>query len=238
MTPPPFARSCDAPRELRSLGRSLPRFAEAMRGPNEVNVVAIGSSSTEGEGVPDKANLSYPARLQAALAVEFPTKKITVLNLGAGGQEAPDEAARFKQDVLAHSPSLVLWQVGTNAAWKDYFLDDVRDAILRGINRLANVETDLVLMNLQYAPALLDQNDTPTPTTQEMLGIIETIAKNSSVAHFRRFEIMKHWHLSNGISFGQMISDADGNWLHQNAWSYDCIAKALCASLVEAIPYS
>ena len=115
--------TCDTPSELRALGRPLPRFAQAMRGAREVNIVAIGSSSTEGEGVPneDKARLSYPGRLQTALGDAFPGKKIIVHNQGAGGQEAPDEAARFKQDVLAKGPSLVIWQVGTNAAWKDYF---------------------------------------------------------------------------------------------------------------------
>jgi acyl-CoA thioesterase-1 len=55
-----------------------------------------------------------------------------VLNVGVGGQEAPDEAARFKNDVIAKGPSLVIWQVSTNAAWKDYFLDDVQAAIFQG----------------------------------------------------------------------------------------------------------
>jgi acyl-CoA thioesterase-1 len=40
-----------------------------------------------------------------------------VLNLGIGRQEAPDEAARFKKDVLAKNPALVIWQVGTTISW-------------------------------------------------------------------------------------------------------------------------
>jgi hypothetical protein len=54
---------------------------------------------------------SYPSRLGRALLVRFPQPSISVLNLGVGGQEAPDEAARFKNDVLGRSPSLVVWQV-------------------------------------------------------------------------------------------------------------------------------
>jgi acyl-CoA thioesterase I len=46
--------------------------------------------------------------LNAALIDRFPNKKITVLNVGVGGQEAPDEAARFKKDVLASNPCLVI----------------------------------------------------------------------------------------------------------------------------------
>jgi acyl-CoA thioesterase I len=31
-----------------------------------------------------------------------------------------------------------------------------------------------------------------------------------------------------------MISNFDGNWLHQNDWSYNCIAQALCDGLIGA----
>jgi hypothetical protein len=105
-----------------------------------------------------------------------------------GQNESPDEAARFKKDVLANKPALVIWQVGTNAAWKDYFLDDVRAAILRGLDHLANNVADVVLMNLQFAPALLDQKEAPTSATQQMQDIIATIAKDSGVALFQRFD--------------------------------------------------
>jgi acyl-CoA thioesterase I len=227
--------TCNTPSELSDLGRNLPRLAEALSGPNDVTIVAIGSSSTEGDGASSKA-ASYPSRLNDALSGRFPNKKITVLNVGVGGQEAPDEAARFKKDVLASNPSLVIWQVGTNAAWKDYFLEDVRAGILRGLDHLSGVKTDVILMNLQYAPALLDQEQQgPTPATQQMQDIIARIASDSGVALFRRFEIMRYWRVTGGVTFEQMISNFDGNWLHQNDWSYNCIAQALCDGIVEAV---
>jgi acyl-CoA thioesterase I len=229
-TAPP---SCETPGPLIALGRSLSGFASALRGHDEVTIVAIGSSSTKGDGAKSDA-ASYPSRLGAALSARFPTPKINVLNLGVGGQEAPDEAARFKKDVLSNKPALVIWQVGTNAAWKDYFLDGVRTAILRGLDHLAGTTADVVLMNLQFAPALLDQQEAPTPATQEMQENIATIAKESGVALLRRFEIMRHWHVDRGIPFDQMISNFDGNWLHQNDWSYNCIAQALCDGLIGA----
>jgi len=224
---------CETPGTLSALGRSLAGFASALREHDEVTIVAIGSSSTKGDGASSDA-ASYPSRLRAALSARFPTPKINVLNLGIGGQEAPDEAARFKKDVLANKPALVIWQVGTNAAWKDYFLDDVRIAILRGLDHLAGTGADVVLMNLQFAPALLDQKEVPTPAAREMQDIIASIAKDSGVSLFRRFEIMRHWHVDRGIPFDQMISNYDGNWLHQNDWSYNCIAQALCDGLIAA----
>jgi acyl-CoA thioesterase-1 len=232
MPPPP---TCETPDTLKELGRALPRFAEALRGQNEVNIVAIGSSSTEGDGASSPA-ASYPSRLSAILAARLPQPKINVLNRGVGGQEAPDEAARFKTDVLAKKPTLVIWQVGTNAAWKDYFLDDVRAGILRGLDHLSRTNADVVLMNLQFAPAVLDVQDVPTPATREMLDIIASIAAYSGVALFRRFEIMRYWHVDRGIPFDQMISNFDGNWLHQNDWSYNCIAEALCDGLIAPHP--
>jgi acyl-CoA thioesterase-1 len=224
---------CVTPPQLRALGQPLPIFARALGQLKPVNVVTIGSSSTEGDGA-SSPDLSYPGRLRAALATRFSDRTITIINVGIGGQEAPDEAARFKNDVLAKNPSLVIWQVGTNAAWKDYFLHDVRDAILKGLDHLRGYDADLILMNLQYAPALLDEKKDPKPATSEMLHYIADVAATSNVALFRRFEIMKHWHINGKLPFEQMINNFDGNWLHQNDWSYNCIAEALCDAMVEA----
>jgi lysophospholipase L1-like esterase len=88
----------------------LPNFANRLNASGSIKIVAIGSSSTAGEGdiVP------YPRRLQAALRGKYPSRMMDVLNRGIGGQEAPDELARMQQDVIAEAPALVIWQVGTN----------------------------------------------------------------------------------------------------------------------------
>jgi hypothetical protein len=223
--------SCNVPREIRSLGRGLPKFTDALHQQREVTIVAIGSSSTEGDGASSPA-ASYPSRLTAALALRFPQQPINVLNLGVGGQEAPDEAARFKNDVLGKSPSLVIWQVGTNAAWKDYFLDDVQAAIFRGLGRLAASAADVIIMNLQYAPALLAEKT--KAATERMLELIAAAAEESNVGVFNRYEIMKYWNTVAQVPFDHMISNFDGNMLHQNDWSYNCIAEALADAIVEA----
>jgi hypothetical protein len=93
---------------------------------------------------------------------------------------------------------------------------------------------DVVLMNLQFAPALLDRQEKPTSATQQMLDIIAAIAKDTGTALFRRFEIMHYWHVERDIPLEQLISNFDGNWLHQNDWSYNCIAAALRDGLLEA----
>ncbi|MGY4312272.1 SGNH/GDSL hydrolase family protein [Bradyrhizobium sp. JR3.5] len=144
---------CYIPREFLAHGQELPNFSRAMSGSDTVRIVAVGSSSTEGHGA-SRRDASYPARLAVGLAARFPDRKFDVVNAGVGGQEAPDEAARFKNDVLSKNPSLVVWQLGTNAAWKDYFLDDVQAAVFRGCDRLRGCKTDLILMDLQYPHGL------------------------------------------------------------------------------------
>jgi hypothetical protein len=85
-------------------------LADALGKQQTINIVAIGSSATEGDGASPEG--SYPKRLEVALGARFPGKTIKVFNKGKGGEEAPDEAARFKTDVFPNNPSLVIWQVG------------------------------------------------------------------------------------------------------------------------------
>jgi acyl-CoA thioesterase I len=235
MASPPL--DCNTPLDASRLGQPLPHFARAVSGAETFNVVAIGSSSTEGDGASSPA-LSYPCRLSVALKSRFPQARISVLNRGIGGQEAADEVARFDRDVLANSPRLVIWQVGTNAAWKGYPLQEVAKAIDSGLAYLQKIQTDTILMNLQYAPALLDDDRVEKPATTEMLKIIAAAASTWRVGLFDRFGIMKLWHEKQGVPFDQMISNFDGNWLHQNDWSYNCIAQALCNGIVYAVDSS
>jgi len=98
--------------------------------------VAIGSSSTAGEA----DVLPYPSRLEMLLRDRFRDRMIDVLNRGMGGQEAPSELLRFETDVVAEALALVIWQVGTNAVFRndEFRFDDCATAALfRSIRRAA-----------------------------------------------------------------------------------------------------
>jgi lysophospholipase L1-like esterase len=92
----------------------LPNFANRLKGQGSIKIVALGSSSTAGEGdiVP------YTYRLQTALRDKFQNRMIDVINRGISGQDGPDELARMQADVIAEAPVLTIWQVGTNAVWQ------------------------------------------------------------------------------------------------------------------------
>ena len=101
------------PVEPIAFEHGLTHFAQALaRG--QAKIVAIGSSTTAGEGnIP-----AYPGRLLSFLRNAYPTANIAMVNKGIGGQEAPIEFARFGTDVITEKPDLVIWQVGTNAVWQ------------------------------------------------------------------------------------------------------------------------
>ena len=114
----------------------LTRFAQSLtRG--RPKIVAIGSSTTAGEG----GIRAYPERLLSFLQGEYPNPKITMVNQGIGGQEAPSELLRFDTDVIAEKPDLVIWQVGTNAVWQPAdqhppSIDETTTAIRDGLVKL------------------------------------------------------------------------------------------------------
>jgi hypothetical protein len=165
-------------------------------------------------------------------SLRFPDQEIAVLNKGKGGEEAPDELLRFSRDILAEAPALVIWQVGTNAAWKGYDLANVATAIETGLTQLGHLAMDVVLMDLQYAPAVL-KPDT-IAATKRMVALIADAAAKANVNLFRRFALMRHWNLDDQIPFDQMIGNFDGNELHQNNWSYNCVAEALTVAIAGA----
>jgi lysophospholipase L1-like esterase len=204
----------------------LANFADRLNGPGSVKIVAIGSSSTAGEGdiVP------YPYRLEAALRARYRDRMIDVLNRGVSGQEAPDELARMQQDVIAEAPALVIWQLGTNAVWQQgHNLDDVAAAIEKGLALLAGEPVDVVIMDLQYAPAVL--TDDKIDATRRMLSLINQVAAAANANVFRRFDLMRKFHEIERHPFDWIIDPSDTDRLHQSDRSARRIGYELCQAI-------
>lgn len=212
------------------LRHRLAHLAKAINGKGPVTVVAIGSSSTAGEG--DVA--PYPQLLQEALHAKY-GERVTVANKGLGGQEAADELARFKTDVLDLKPQLVIWQVGTNAVWNGESLDRTTLSIWRGLDLLAERPTDVVLMDPQYVPALL--TDDRRGLAEQMVSLIAEAAATARtpVSVFRRFTMMRSWHEVEKISFDQIVHDTDDKRLHQSAWATRRLAAAVFQVIEQAL---
>jgi acyl-CoA thioesterase I len=203
----------------------LPRMARQLASGKPIKIVALGSSSTYGAGASSSA-AAYPNRLAEVLTRQFPGHEITVLNRGVNGEEIADMLVRLDETVIAEHPDLVLWQVGTNSVLRDRALRPHDAEVHQGLQRLKASGADVVLIDPQYAPRVIAK-----PHCEAMVSMISAAAKAEHIGVFRRFELMRHWHLVEHLPFATFLS-ADG--LHMNDWSYACLAKALGIAIAEA----
>ena len=216
------------PAHADAFAHRLPNFMKRLVGGGPVKIVALGSSSTAGEGniVP------YPTRLQARMQAKY-GDRVMVLNRGKAGEEAPRELHRMKADVIDEEPALVIWQVGTNAVWQlGHDLDEVAAAIAKGLAQLGGTPIDAVLMDLQYVPAVLTADK--IEATRRMLSLIAQAAATAKVNLFRRFAMMQQWHEIEKFSFDTMVDPADETRLHQSDYSAQRVAFELGETIAVA----
>jgi lysophospholipase L1-like esterase len=216
---------CTAPAELARFERPLLHTMRRLANGQPLTIVAIGSSSTAGAGA-SSLDATYPSRLAVELRAQFPGRDITVLNRGVNGEETTNMIARFAADVIAAHPQLVLWQIGTNSVLRDHPLSPHSVQLHDGIERLKAAGADVVLIDPQFAPAVLAKSE-----TQGMLEQIALAAKQEDVDLFQRFAVMRNWHDAQHLSFNAFVSP---DHLHMNDWSYACIAKLLGKAIAEA----
>jgi acyl-CoA thioesterase-1 len=221
-TPP---AKCSAPAAMTHLDRPLLRTMRYLASGAPLVIVAIGSSSTAGAGA-SSAAASYPNQLAADLRERFPGHDITVLNRGVNGEETDNMMARFAADVIAVHPQLVIWQVGTNSVLRDRSLQKHALLLHDGIAQLKAINADVVLMDLQYAPAVIAKSE-----TDDMVEQIALAAKNENVDLFDRFAIMRNWSEVQHLSFDTFVAP---DQLHMNDWGYGCVAKLLTTAIAEA----
>lgn len=218
------ADRCHVPTGVAGLAGSLPHVAARLESGEAVTIVALGSSSTQGVGA-TRPELNYPSRLAVELRQRFGAE-VRVLNRGIGGEAMASMLGRIGRDVVTARPDLVIWQVGTNDVLRD---DDIVDAfaILRdGIRQLREAGIDVILMDLQYAPAVLDHK-----TYRDMLHAIAAAGLAEGVPVFRRFEVMEAWDETGVMPVSAALAD---DRLHMNDRSYGCLARLLADDIVTA----
>jgi acyl-CoA thioesterase-1 len=215
---------CTAPADLVRLNYSLDGVAQKTLAKKALTIVAIGSSSTFGEGASSPA-MSYPSRLTVELQGLFPYSTVTVLNRGVNGETELDMLARFDRDVFAANPDLVIWQVGSNSVLAGLPMGSTAAIIRDGLRRLRANGVDVIVVDPQYAPAIVKRGANP------MVDMIALTTREARVDLFERFAVMRHWRLTDNIPFSTFITDDE---LHMNDWGYGCMAKLLARSIKDA----
>jgi acyl-CoA thioesterase I len=212
---------CMTSNEAARLGGPLKRFTERLLRRLPVKIVALGSSSTAGLGASTPEN-NYPNRLAAELGERFPGTQVQVINRGVGGEDAREMLARLDRDVRDERPDLVLWQVGTNALLRDDGIALEAGFIRDGLARIRAAGADVVVIDPQYAPKVLQD-----PDAEPMVALLSLIAAEKGVPVFHRFALMRQWR-ERGVPFETSLSP---DLLHMNDWSYRCFAHNLANAL-------
>ena len=216
------AERCLAANLNVSLGAKLPRTAARFKSREPLKIVAIGSSSTVGLWVLRSA-ATYPEVMARELSRLRSADTIKVINSGRIGDTIPNNISRFERDVFAHTPDLVIWQLGTNdVAWGGRPDDGLKKSVLQGVRALKAASADVVLMDLQYAPQVLASASYST-----MEGIIADVARQERVGLFSRFALMRN-SIDAGVAQSALVT-WDG--LHNTADGYDCIGRALARAI-------
>ncbi|MBU2089201.1 MAG: SGNH/GDSL hydrolase family protein, partial [Alphaproteobacteria bacterium] len=211
---------CRTKNEFLKMDMPLPGFYLRMKGEEELRILAVGSSSTQGHGA-SKPEYAYPAQLQKELQRVRPD--ISVNNIGVGGTVARDAVDQLRLQLPSWQPHLVIWQVGANDAIRNVPLDEFESALNAGLNLLNEAGVETVLMPPQYAPMVAE--------SKGLLSYLETInaaGKLHSVAIFRRYDITKLADDGKGGMKAYLIDDG----LHHNDLGYRCLAQQLAASLM------
>jgi lysophospholipase L1-like esterase len=204
------------------LNAPLPKLAAALASSQPVRIVALGSSSTQGIGASSPKSC-YPVRLQAELQRRFPDSKITVDNLGIGGQLAADMLPRIKKQVLPLEPTLVIWQTGVNDAMRRVDLEKFKQTVLSGIDMLQKKGVDVVLLDMQYFPRAEKVRD-----FARYLVAMRQIAEARKVPIVQRFAIMKHLVTSAQFTAQQLLAP---DLFHPNDVTYGCLGRLMAEAL-------
>jgi lysophospholipase L1-like esterase len=213
---------CGVPEDMIALDRPLPHVAARIAAGGTLTIVTLGSSSTSGTGA-SRPETTYPARLAALYAGRIPGLKVRVVNRGVAGEEAPSMAARLDRDVLAEKPDLVIWQVGTNGVLRGDDATGIGEVVRVGIAKLKAAGVDVMIMNPQYAPAMLQHK-----RYRNTLHVLDAVAYAEDVPLFPRFAIMRHWAEDGRMSLNVMLTK---DRLHMTDVSYDCLARQIAASI-------
>ena len=153
-----------------------------------------------------------------------PSARIELINSGRIMEDLGDNIARLDADVLRYKPDLLIWQIGTNdVVWRG-IAENAEELLNESVERVKAAKTDVVLLDLQYAPLVLFNGRYAL-----MEKIIADVATRQRVGRFPRFLLMKRA-IDAGVTG---LVSWDG--LHNSAEGYACLGVALARMIDAAI---
>ena len=159
-----------------------------------------------------------------------------MLNRGRGGEEASEELSRFENDVFGEEPSLVIWQVGTNAVFHKgvHHLDEVIKAIEVGLDWLKGFAMDVVLIDLQYVHRHRGKERRSETFRNAGRADFRGRGKSGGQCVPALGADAALVSTTNIVSMADMIDPADGKKLHKSDWGTNCVTEALYDAIAGA----
>ena len=117
----------------------------------------------------------------------------------------------------------MIWQVGTNGVLRDDGAIATGEIIRAGVERIKAAGADVMIMNPQYAPAMLQHAH-----YRDMLHVLDAVANAEDVPLFPRFAIMRQWAEEGRMPLNAMLTR---DRLHMTDVSYDCLARQIATSI-------
>ncbi|MBN8534352.1 MAG: SGNH/GDSL hydrolase family protein [Rhizobiales bacterium] len=214
-------RRCNKARHVAGIEKPIPKLHDRIEQGDTIRIVALGSSSTEGTPDIDKKDI-YPAVMERMLAREV-LNPVEIINRGKGGEQISHMLARLERDVIGVRPDLVVWQLGVN----DVLAMDGVDAAIAdmriALQRLRALQIPVVLVDLQVAPMVDGDKDTPT-----MQAAIAEAAKSEGVLHFHRYEVMKNLLSTQEAKLDELVT---GDGLHMTVLGHYCTGALLAKQI-------
>lgn len=220
-------RECPVPERFYEFEPTLTKTTKALVGRRDVVIVALGGASTMGVAA-GGLEFAWPARLASVLAERFPSKRIKVINLAVARQTAKRAVERLDGDVLPLKPILVIWETGTMEAVRGTDIEDFRQTLQGGIDKLRAAGAEVVLMNMQFSR--------PTDAVihfEPYLVTMHELADVNDVPLFRRHGIMRHWAESGALD---LRAGAGEKSREVAAKLYGCIGQAMADLVTRGIP--
>jgi lysophospholipase L1-like esterase len=216
------ADEAGCPGEVAALDANGATLAFPKRGAGApFDILAIGSSSTEGIGATSPAN-AYPAKLEEELEKRTGAD-FYVRNAGVGGELAAKTLERLKSVLKSGWATLVIWQVGTNDAIVGVDEALFRTTVKAGVAAVRAAGVPLVLIDPQFPLASPDAE-----RYERYVAIVDGVGAEDHVPVLSRYAMMKGWRAKYAKALGSLLS-RDG--LHMNDLGYRCLAHALAGAI-------
>jgi hypothetical protein len=223
----PQVQECFVPERFYAFEPLLTKTPKALAGRRQTVIVVLGGASTMGVAAGGVEH-AWPARLASVLAERFPSTRIKVINLAVGRQTAKQAIERLDRDVFPLKPTLVIWETGTMEAVRGTDLDEFRETIQSGIDKVRAAGAEVMLMNMQFS-----RPSEAVIHFERYLSTMRELADVNDVPLFHRHGIMRYWAENGLLDFRA----EDGEKSRELAAKlYGCIGQAMADFVTRGVP--